>query len=332
MGQPEKARDLASQAMQLDPKDRYAYANLGSAYLALNRYDEARSICDQAVSQKLDSIGVHLVLTDLASIRGDQAAYDHEMELTRGTPNEPFMLFWQAGGQAVLGKLRASRQTWEKARAQMLAVGDKDFAATLFAIDAFHDALFGYPADAKRKAAQALDLSRDREVRMNAAIAFANTGDLAKSASLLADLTREFPDNQYLRLVMAPMAQAEQAVQKNQPADAVTALETTRPYEFGNGPHGVGYAPVYLRGVAYLKLKDGVKAAAEVQRILDHRGSVASDPEYPMARLSLARAYVLQGDTAKARTAYQDFFAAWKDADPDVPVLVAAKAEYEKLK
>jgi predicted Zn-dependent protease len=126
--------------------------------------------------------------------------------------------------------------------------------------------------------------------------------------------------------------QAAQYLEKNQPADAITALELTRPYEFGTGPHGSGLSANSLRADAYLKLKDGAKAAAEFQRILDQKGVGASDPEYPLAHLGLARAYVLQGDTAKARTAYQDFFAAWKNADSDVPILIAAKAEYEKLK
>jgi serine/threonine protein kinase/Flp pilus assembly protein TadD len=332
IGQYDKARDMASQSVQIDPKDRYAYANLASAYLGLNRFDEAKSIVDQASSQKLDSFGTLIVAMNLAAIRGDWAGYNHEIESTRGTPNESFTLFWEANGQCVLGKVKASRQTWQQARAEMLASGDKDFAATLFNIEAYNEALVGYPADAKRKAEQALELSQARDVRMFAAGALAAAGDVTKSASLLAEVVHEYPDNRFLKLELGPMVQAEQFLQKNQPADAISVLESTRPYEFGIGPNGVGDGPAYLRGIAYLKLKDGVKAAAEFQHILDHRGVGANDPEYPLSRLNLGRAYALQGDTAKARTAYQDFFAAWKDADADVPVLVAAKAEYEKLK
>jgi tetratricopeptide (TPR) repeat protein len=120
-------------------------------------------------------------------------------------------------------------------------------------------------------------------------------------------------------------------LQKKQPAEAVAALESARPYELGSGPHGAGFSVNHLRGMAYLDLKDGAKAAAEFQRILDHQGVSASDPLYVLAHLNLGRAFVLQGDKAKARTAYQDFFAAWKDADPDLPVLKEAKAEYAKL-
>ena len=118
----------------------------------------------------------------------------------------------------------------------------------------------------------------------------------------------------------------------NQPAEAVSTLEGIRSHEFGTGPRALGATPVFVRGLAYLKLHDGAKAATEFQRILDHRGAVSWGIEYPLSQLNLGRAYVIQGDPAKARTAYQDFFALWKDADPDVPILKAAKAEYEKLK
>jgi eukaryotic-like serine/threonine-protein kinase len=332
LGQHEKALDLASQALRLDPKDRYAYDNVTSEYLALNRFDEARNVARQAVAQKLDAIGVHLVLTDLAYIRGDWAAYDHEVDFARGTSSEPFLLFWKAGGESGLGKVKASRQTWQQARSALLSAGEKDFAGVLFALEALNDASLGYPADARQKAVQAIDLSKTRDVRGLAAAAFASAGDLPKSAALLSDLNREFPDNQFLHSIVFPEVQAAQHLQKNQPAEAIKALEPARPYELGIGPHGAGFAPNYLRGLAYLKLRDGIKAAAQFQRILDHRGVSASDPTYVLSRLNLARASMLQGDKAKARTAYQDFFAMWKDADPDVPVLVEAHAEYANLK
>ncbi len=332
LGEYEKARDLASQGLQLDAKDRYSLANLAAAYLGLNRFDEAKSICDQAVSQKLDSVGIHLILTNLDAIRGDQAAYDHEIDSARGTPDEPLFLLWKANGQALRGKLRASRETWSRAQSLLAARGDKDFAGSLLAGEAYNEFLFGYPVDAKRKAAQAIDLSKDRDVRGYAAVAFAAVGDLAKSDSLLADLAREFPNDQFLRLIVSPLAKAEQYLYKNQPGDAVAALELARPYEFGSGPHGSGSATAYVRGVAYLGLRDGAKAATEFQHILDRKGVSISDPQYSLARLNLARAYVLQGDNAKAKTTYQDFFALWKDADADVPTLLTARSEYEKLK
>jgi tetratricopeptide (TPR) repeat protein len=140
------------------------------------------------------------------------------------------------------------------------------------------------------------------------------------------------PENRFLQGLAVPQTRAMQQLQKNQPADAIKTLEPLRPYEFGTGPRALGATPIFLRGMAYLKMRDGAKAAAEFQRILDHRGAVGFGAEYPLAQLNLGRAWMLQGDIAKARTAYQDFFAAWKDADPDIPILKTAKAEYEKLK
>ncbi len=331
IGHHDKALELASAAMQLDPKDGYAYANLCGAYEGLNRFDEAKSIGEQGLAQKLGGIGVRIVLADIAYIRGDWPAYDHIIDLSRGTPDEAFTLFFKASGQDALGKVQAGRLIWQQSRAEMLSAGIKDFAAALFDVEASDDNLLGYPADAKRKAGQALELSNASEVRAFAAVIFAMTGETSKSDALVAGLHRDFPENRYLQLVMFPMTEAWKDLQKNQPSDTIAALEPVRPYELGVGAHGTGFAPNYLRGLAYLKLHDGAKAAVEFQRILDHQGVSATDPAYALARLNLARAYVLQGDNAKARTAYQDFLAKWKDADPDVPVLKEAQAEYAKL-
>jgi len=332
LGQHEKALDMASQAMRLDSKDAYSYANLAEAYEALNRFDEARSIGEQAVALKLDGTAVRGVLTDLAYMRGDWTAYDHYVDLSRGTANESFVLLFKAFGQDNLGKVRAGRQTWQQARSELLAAGIKDFAGGVFAAEAGDDSLLGYQADARHNVAQGLALTNNPDVRSFAAAVLASTGDVAKSASMLADLRREFPDNHYIQSGLTSMVQAEQYLQQNQPAQTITALEPVRAHELSAGQHGIGFAANYLRGEAYLKLGDGVKAAAEFQRILDHRGVAATDPRYSLSHLNLGRAYVLQGDAAKARTAYQDFFAAWKDADPDVPILKTAHAEYEKLK
>ncbi|MGA9039118.1 MAG: protein kinase [Terriglobales bacterium] len=332
LGQPGKAVDFASESMRIDPKDAYAIQDLAAAYESLNRFDEAKSVCDQAVAQKQDGFVIHLVLSDLAFIRGDQAAYDREMAQSVGTPNEAFMLFWKASGQGTLGKVKASRESFQKARSEMMQTGFQDFAAGLFVAEAMQDAILGYsPAEARTKAAKALEMSKDINVRSYSAMVFAYLGDVAKSKAIMDDLKRDFPENRWLLLVSTPLSQAVQDLQRNQPAEAVKILEDLRPYELGAPPYGTAFDVNYARGLAYLRLPDGAKAAEEFQKILDHRGVAATNPEYFLAYLDLARAYVLQGDKAKARAAYQDFFAAWKDADPDVPVLIQAHAEYAKL-
>jgi len=332
LGQHEKALDLASQALRLDPHDRYAYDNVASAYEALNRFDEARSVVEQAIQQKADGIAVHFVLTDLAYMRGDRATSDHEMEAMRGTPYEPFMLFYNAGWQASEGKMKASHELFERARQIATNAGTQDVAATLLSTEADINAVFGFQSEARQQASQVLDLTADPSARFAAAEALAAVGDVQKSEVVLAKLQHGFPDNHFVQTVAAPLVRAIEQLQKNQFSDALATLEALRPYELGTGQQGAGVAPIFLRGLAYLKMRDGVKAAAEFQRVLDHQGVASFDSLYPVARLNLARAYVVQGDNAKARTAYQDFFAAWKDADSDIPVLITAKTEYEKLK
>jgi predicted Zn-dependent protease len=158
------------------------------------------------------------------------------------------------------------------------------------------------------------------------------TGDTTRSQKISEDLIRQYPTDTLLNKVFVPLAQARSDLQRNQPAQAVARLETAAPYELGSGPGTSGYWVNYVRGEAFLGSKQGAKAADEYQKILDHRGIDPWDVTYNLSHLGLGRAYALQGNTAAAKSAYQDFFAAWKDADPDLPVLKQAKAEYEKLR
>jgi serine/threonine protein kinase/tetratricopeptide (TPR) repeat protein len=332
LGQHEKALELASEAHRIDPQDRFAYDNMAAAYESLNRFEEARSIAEEASARKLDGSGTRFVLVDLAYIRGDHAVPEQQLEAVKGTSMEPFLMFFNAAWQGALGKVSVSREQWKQTRQKYISLGAKEFAAGLMALEAYDDALLGYRDEARQKASQAIELSPDPDTRSEAAFALATAGDVQKSSTLIAGLERDAPDNHFIQSEIIPQVRAAQQIEKNQLADALSTLESLRPYEFGVGAHAVGVTPVFMRGIVYLKMHDGAKAAAEFQRILDHRGAAGFAIEYPLSRLNVGRAYALQGDTAKARTAYQDFFAAWKDADPDVPVLKAAKAEYEKLK
>jgi eukaryotic-like serine/threonine-protein kinase len=332
LGQPEKALDLASQAHRIDPQDRYAYDNMAGAYEALNRFDEAKSIADEAVAKKLDGSGSRFVLIDLAYIHGDHAAAEKQVEAVKGTSLEPFVMFFNSAWHAAEGRVSTSHELWKQTRQRLISAGAKDLAASLMTLEAYDDALLGYQAEARLKASQALELSADPDTRSGAVLAFAAAGDMQKSSALLAGLERDVPDNRFIQALVIPQTRAMQESQKNDLAAAISTLESLRPYEFGTGPHALGVTPIFLRGVVYLKMHDGPKAAAEFQRLLDHRGAAGFSEEYPLSHLNLGRAYVLQGDNAKARTAYQDFFAAWKDSDPDIPILKTAKAEYEKLK
>lgn len=332
LGQPDKALDMASQAHRINPRDRYAYDNMAGAYEALNRFDEAKSIAEQAVAEKADGSAVHFVLTDLAYMRGDRAAYEHELELTKGTAFEPILLLFNAAWHDSEGKVKAGHELWQRADQVSINAGAKDLAANFLALEGYIDALYGYPADARQRLSQAQALSNNPDARTLGATTLAIIGDVQQSAAISGSVEHEFPENHFLQSLLIPEARATQQFEKNQLSEAIGTLETVRPHELGVGPRGGGVTPIFLRGLIYLKLRDGAKAAAEFQRILDHRGAAGFSPEYPLARLNLARAYMLQGDNAKARTTYQDFFASWKDADPDIPILKTAKAEYEKLK
>ena len=331
-GQFDKALQLASEAHRMNPDDAYAYDNMSGAYEGLNRFDEARSIAREAAAHKLDGVESHLILFDVAFRSGNQDEVQQQLESAKGTDNEPFMLLFYAAWSTSSGKIKASRDIWGQAQERALSAGAKDLAGSILTFEAYDEALVGNDSFARQKADQALQLSKDAETRWEAAAGYALANEAQKSAALTSELQRDAPQNQFLQTFIIPGLRSIQALQKNQPAEAIRMLEPLRAYQFGMGPHSVGVGPAYVRGLAYLKLRDGAKAAVEFQSILDHRGAAGFDIAYPLAHLQLARAYATQGDNAKARTAYQDFFAAWKDADPDVPILVTAKSEYEKVK
>ena len=201
---------------------------------------------------------------------------------------------------------------------------------------ALWEAFLGNAPAARRKAADALELSRDREVEYGTAVALAVAGDSGRSQTIAADLERRFPEDTAVQFSYLPVLRALLALNHGEPAKAIELLQLAVPYELGAPPSaffgffGALY-PAYVRGEAYLAAHQGVYAAAEFQKILDRRGVVINDPIGALAHLQLGRALAMSGDKAKAKTAYQDFLTLWKDADPDIPILSQAKAEYARL-
>jgi tetratricopeptide (TPR) repeat protein len=201
---------------------------------------------------------------------------------------------------------------------------------------AVREALFGNPSEARKRAMAALELSRDREVEYGAAFALAHSGDFPDAQALANDLERQFPEDTSIRFSYLPVLHARLALNHGDASKAIELLQAAVPHELGaprSSIHALFGAlyPVYVRGEAYLALHQGSEAAAEFQKILDHRGITVSDPIGALAHLQLGRAYALSGENAKAKTAYQDFLTLWKDADPGIPILKQAKAEYAKL-
>jgi eukaryotic-like serine/threonine-protein kinase len=333
LGNYDEALATASAAMRVDPKDPYSYQNLATAYQNLNRFDEAKAVAEQAIAQKTDPWSIHMVLYWIAFARGDQSAMQQEVAEAAGRVYEPIIDLLRGQGECAQGRIAKERETHAHGAAAAQARGNKDWAASNLAAEAFCDAEAGFLPDARQTINAALALSVSPDVRGDAALVFARSGDAAQAEKLITDLSKEFPYDTLLNQAKVPAARAMISLGQNQPAQAVAALDSAYAYELGSDRRAVNsFMVISTRGEGFLQLHDGVKAAAEYQKILDHRGVGPTSALYSLAHLGLGRAYALQGDNAKARVAYQDFFAVWKDADADVPVLKAAKAEYEKLK
>ena len=333
LGHHEKSLAAASQALKVDPKDPYAYQNLAAAYEDLNRFDEAKAVADQAVASKVDPWSVHMMLYWEAFRRGDAAAMQAEVAQATGKVQETIFLLLQAQGECAQGKIKKARESYTRATNAAQSRGYKEWAGLALGAKAGCNAETGFLPEARQAVNEAIALSQNEDSQADAARVYARVGDTARAEKLIADLAKESPYDTLLVNVKIPTARAILDLQRNQPAQAVTALEAAKPYDLGADRRLFGtYMAPYVRGEAYLRSRDGANAALQFQNILDHRGIQLTSPFLPLSKLGLGRAYALQGDTAKAKAAYQDFFALWKDADPDIPALKTAKTEYEKLK
>ena len=207
----------------------------------------------------------------------------------------------------------------------------KETAAGYQAESALREVEMGNWKEARTAANAALKLTPSRDVRAMAALALARSGDKAGAEKLVAELDKTFPVATLVQRYWLPTIRAAVALERKDPNRAVKLLNETSAIELGVPNDFVIFLPVYVRGEAYLALGDGSRAAGELQKFIDHRGAVANFPWGALARLQLARAHALEGDAAKARAAYEDFLTLWKDADPNIPILKQAKAEYAKL-
>jgi tetratricopeptide (TPR) repeat protein len=326
IGQYDKALANASEAMRLDAKDRFAYQNVAGAYEKLDRYDEAKAIAEQAIAQNVGSEGIHSVLYDIAFIRGDAAGMQREIAWAAGNQEEGYGLFLAAQAEYALGKMQRAHETVTRAANLIERNGLKEAAANARAGETVLEAALGNIQEAHQKATEALTSPVDRDTKMTLASALALCGDTNRAQKLIDELAKDSPLDTLLNNLSIPVVRAIIEIQQNNPTRAITLLEAASPYELTD------YGPMYVRGEAFRRAHEGAEAAAEYQKILDHRGIEPLSPVYALARLGLGRAYALQGQTTKARTAYQDFLALWKDADPDIPILKQAKEEYEKLR
>jgi tetratricopeptide (TPR) repeat protein len=332
-GQYERAVAETLECLHLDPGMGVCYGNLMLYYAGLGRLDEAKATYQQAMAHKLERPQLHLSLYRVAFLQGDVAEMQHQAAWAAGKPGaEDEMLSIQSDTEAFSGRLGIARELSRRAIESARRNDQKETAVMWGISEALREAEFGNAARARDQSASLLPLASAQNIQALAALALARSGDGARAEKLADELAKRFPLDTMINRYWIPTIRASIEVNRGNPAKALDLLQTAAPYDLAR-PLVVLVAlyPAYIRGQAYLLLRRGGEAAAEFQKFFDHRGVVLNEPLGALAHLGLGRAYALQGDTFKARATYQNFFTLWKDADPDIPILKQAKAEYAKL-
>ena len=347
-GQYEKALELTQQALRLGPDIAVYYENLTNYTMALQRFDETRQLIHEAQERKLDHVEFHMNLYQLAFLAADSTAMAEEQQWFAGKPDyENVGLSLASDSAAYAGHLTKARELTRRAVDSAARIDDKESGAIYLANAALEEAAYGYAVEARKSATDALKLAHANPgVAVEAAITFAVVGDTARSESLAQDLNKRYPLGTQMQALWLPAIHARLALDgdRKNPAAAINALQSVSTIELGLIPFYNNISclyPVYVRGEAYLAAGQGSAAAAEFRKILDHRGIVSTCWTGALARLEMARASALQAKTSqgadadaarvRALAAYKDFLTLWKEADPDVPILKEARAEYAKL-
>jgi tetratricopeptide (TPR) repeat protein len=273
----------------------------------------------------------------LAFAQNDTAAMAQHVAKVESLPKwQHQMLNMEGDTAAYSGRLKEAREFSRRAMDRAQRAGEKDAPALYSGTSALREVWFGNTGEARRRATLALKLSSGRDLQYFAALTFAYARDDARAKALADDLNKKFPEDTIVQFNYLPSVRGRLALNKGDASGAIQSLGASAPYELGATRaidlDWTAMFPVFVRGEAYLAARHGKEAAGEFQKILDHRGLVLNQPIGALAHLGLGRAYVLQGDTVKAKAAYQDFLTLWKDADPDIPILKQAQAEYSKLK
>ena len=326
MGQYENALDNARQSVQLDPDSASGYSNVAFAYGGLNRLDEAKAILNQALQHKAGQTITHYSLAVIAWLQHDKDTMEKELALLKNDPQSEIVVTGiRSASAASAGQLKLGRSFGQKQREAAERLGFKEAMANEYSQEAFIEATLLNKPRALENVALALKLSQSPNVTLTCATALAIVGEDTRAAKLADDVAQKRPYDTLVQFVAVPLVKAQIELNRGNPGKAIDLLDSALVYARANS--GV----LYVRGNAYLKAGRGSEAVQAFQRLLDLSGVITIDPIMPLARVGLARAYVLAGDKARSRVAYQDFLALWKDADPDVPVLRNVKTEYGKL-
>jgi tetratricopeptide (TPR) repeat protein len=336
LGQYQKAVSETLESLRLDPGSSDSYGVLVQYYVFLSRLDEAMATYRQAMARGLDSASLHFNMYCVAFLQGDAAEMQRQMTWATGKRGiEDILLSYQSDSEAFSGHLGKAREFSRRAVESALGADEKESAAEWQMNAALREAEFGNTTRAREETTSAVALVLTRDIQILAALAKARSRGSAGAQGMADELEKQNPLNTVINRYWLPTTRAAVEINRNDPSKARELLQAAASYELGNPlPQvngGVFFYPIYVRAQTYLLLHRGSEAAAEFQKFLAHRGVVGNCPLGALARLGLARAYALQGETTKAKTAYQDFLTLWKDADPDIPILNEAKAEYAKL-
>jgi DNA-binding winged helix-turn-helix (wHTH) protein/tetratricopeptide (TPR) repeat protein len=336
LGQYEKAVAETRKCLGLDPGDTICGSNLMQFYALLNRLDEARATYQEAIRRNPDYEYLHVCLYGLAFLQRDTAEMERQAKWAADKPGvQDVLLSLQSDTEAFSGRLRSAREFSNRAVESARRNDRREAGAAWQMNAALREAEFRNSTRAAEQTTSALTMASTRDAKILAALALARAGDSTRAERMADELQKTFPSDTFSNGYWLPTIRATIEITRSDPSKAIEFLKAAAPYEQGmvppNPEFGALLYPAYVRGQAYLLLHQGTKAAAEFQKFLDHRTLVANNPLFVLAHLGFARAYALQGDTTKARAAYQDFLTLWKDADPDIPILIAAKSEYAKL-
>jgi predicted Zn-dependent protease len=327
IGQFEKAVEEATEGIRRSPSFGLAYINLAQALIPLNRFDEAREVSEGLLQRQVDHSDIHSYLYQIAFVYGDSGGMLKQLDWARGRADEYVAFDWQADTAAFAGHWQRA-QEFSQSAIDLAARGSaKDPAAKYAAKLAAFSAAFGGCVQARESATQALALNQSEWPQTLALIGLALCGESTRALQAVEEYSRRFPNDTWFNAVWLPTVRAAVELQRGNAARAIELLEPTVRYEGASQ-----FWSQYLRGQAYLKLNRGAEAAAEFQKILDHRGEAPLSALYPLAHLGLARAAALMREGDKSRKAYEQFFVLWGNADSDIPILQRAKREYGKLK
>jgi tetratricopeptide (TPR) repeat protein len=338
-GRFERAIEASLKQIAMDPDFGLSYGSLASTYFLLDRFEEADRVLQRATERKLESPILFMIQYNIAVLKGDQGQVDRTATLAKGKPTvDHTVAHAEALALARSGRLQLARQTSSRAVDLALQERQRAAAASYQAARAVWEAVCGNAAEGKGDAIAALALSDGRDVEYASAVALALSGDSTRSRALADDLEKRFPEDTFAKFTYVPVLRALSALADGKPTDSVQRLQIALPYELAvnglnfNHFYLGGLHSAYVRGEALLAVHRYAEAAAEFQKILDHRGFVGPDPLGALAHVQLGRALAASGDTNKARAAYQAFLDLWKGADPDVPILKQAQTESARLR